>query len=78
MTGDLSAERQTCVNWKRVNDLATPNEDKSMELSYKPLTIDQSDDFVSLFGERGACGGYFGFLRKNSLRCKKVRATDWR
>lgn len=33
-----------------------------MELSFQPLTIDQWDDFVSLFGERGACGGCWCML----------------
>jgi len=33
-----------------------------MELSFKPLTIDEWDDFVSLFGERGACGGCWCML----------------
>jgi len=28
-----------------------------LELSFHPLTTDQWDDFVFLFGERGACGG---------------------
>ena len=38
-----------------------------MELSFKPLTIDQWDDFVSLFGERGhvvGAGACFGVLRE--------------
>jgi len=33
-----------------------------MELSFKPLNIEQWDDFVSLFGERGACGGCWCML----------------
>jgi len=33
-----------------------------MELSFKPLTIYQWGDFVSLFGERGACGGCWCML----------------
>ena len=33
-----------------------------MELSFKPLTIDQWSDFVTLFGERGACGGCWCML----------------
>ena len=33
-----------------------------MELSFKPLTRDYWDDFVSLFGERGACGGCWCML----------------
>ena len=33
-----------------------------MELSFKPLNIDQWDAFVSLFGERGACGGCWCML----------------
>ncbi|KKK66407.1 hypothetical protein LCGC14_2964400 [marine sediment metagenome] len=34
----------------------------STELSFQPLTIDQWNDFVSLFGERGACGGCWCML----------------
>ena len=34
----------------------------SIELSFQPLTTDQWDDFVSLFGERGACGGCWCML----------------
>ncbi len=34
----------------------------SIELSFQPLAIDQWDDFVSLFGERGACGGCWCML----------------
>ncbi|MBW2193698.1 MAG: GNAT family N-acetyltransferase, partial [Deltaproteobacteria bacterium] len=33
-----------------------------MELSFKPLTRDRWDDFVALFGERGACGGCWCML----------------
>ena len=33
-----------------------------MKLSFKPLTRDQWDDFVFLFGERGACGGCWCML----------------
>ena len=33
-----------------------------LELSSKPLTKDQCDDFVTLFGERGACGGCWCML----------------
>lgn len=33
-----------------------------VELSFHPLTIDQWDDFVSLFGKRGACGGCWCML----------------
>ena len=33
-----------------------------MELSFKPLKIEQWDDFVSLFGDRGACGGCWCML----------------
>ena len=33
-----------------------------MELSFQPLTLDKWDDFVSLFGERGACGGCWCML----------------
>ena len=34
----------------------------SLELSFKPLTKDQWGDFVTLFGERGACGGCWCML----------------
>lgn len=34
----------------------------ALELSYRQLTIDQWDDFVTLFGERGACGGCWCML----------------
>jgi len=33
-----------------------------LKLSFKPLTKDQWDDFVALFGERGACGGCWCML----------------
>ena len=33
-----------------------------MELAFQSLTVDQWDDFVSLFGERGACGGCWCML----------------
>jgi len=39
-----------------------------MELSFQPLTIDQWDDFVSLFGERGACGGCWCMLWRLSRK----------
>lgn len=39
-----------------------------MDLSFKPLTKEYWEDFVSLFGERGACGGcwcmYWRLTRK--------------
>jgi len=38
------------------------NKNMSIELSFQLLTIDQWDDFVSLFGERGACGGCWCML----------------
>lgn len=31
--------------------------DRSPKLSFKPLTPDRWDDFCTLFGDRGACGG---------------------
>jgi GNAT superfamily N-acetyltransferase len=34
----------------------------SLKLSFKPLTKDQWNDFVALFGERGACGGCWCML----------------
>jgi GNAT superfamily N-acetyltransferase len=33
-----------------------------MELTFCPLTVDRWDDFVSLFGEKGACGGCWCML----------------
>jgi GNAT superfamily N-acetyltransferase len=33
-----------------------------MNLTFKPLTVSQWDDFVALFGERGACGGCWCML----------------
>ena len=33
-----------------------------MELSFRPLRTEQWDDFVMLFGERGACGGCWCML----------------
>ena len=33
-----------------------------LKLSFKPLTTDQWEDFVTLFGERGACGGCWCML----------------
>ena len=40
----------------------------SLELSFQPLTTDQWDDFVSLFGERGACGGCWCMLWRLSRK----------
>ena len=40
----------------------------SIELSFQPLTTDQWDDFVSLFGERGACGGCWCMLWRLSKK----------
>jgi hypothetical protein len=34
----------------------------SLKLSFKPLTKGQWNDFVTLFGERGACGGCWCML----------------
>ena len=42
--------------------------DMSMELSFQPLTTNQWDDFVSLFGERGACGGCWCMLWRLSKK----------
>ena len=39
-----------------------------LELSFHPLTVDQWDDFVSLFGERGACGGCWCMLWRLSRK----------
>ena len=33
-----------------------------MNLTFQPLTVTQWDDFVELFGERGACGGCWCML----------------
>ena len=45
-----------------------------IELSFEPLTIEKWGDLVSLFGERGACGGcwciLFRFSRKE-FECQK-------
>jgi GNAT superfamily N-acetyltransferase len=43
-------------------DAGISDKEIPMELSFKPLNIDQWDDFVSLFGERGACGGCWCML----------------
>jgi GNAT superfamily N-acetyltransferase len=40
----------------------------SMELSFQPLTTEQWDGFVSLFGERGACGGCWCMLWRLSRK----------
>ena len=40
----------------------------SIELSFQALTTDQWDDFVSLFGERGACGGCWCMLWRLSRK----------
>ena len=40
----------------------------SIELSFQPLTTDQWHDFVSLFGERGACGGCWCMLWRLSRK----------
>ena len=42
--------------------------DMSIELSFQPLTTNQWDDFVSLFGERGACGGCWCMLWRLSKK----------
>ena len=34
----------------------------SLKLAFKPLTIKEWNDFVTLFGERGACGGCWCML----------------
>lgn len=39
-----------------------------MNLTFKPLTVWQWDDFVSLFGERGACGGCWCMLWRLSRK----------
>ena len=39
-----------------------------MELSFHPLTMDQWQDFVSLFGVRGACGGCWCMLWRLSRK----------
>ena len=44
------------------------DKDVSIELSFQPLTVDQWDDFVSLFGERGACGGCWCMLWRLSRK----------
>jgi GNAT superfamily N-acetyltransferase len=44
------------------------DKDMSIELSFKPLTVDHWDDFVSLFGERGACGGCWCMLWRLSRK----------
>ena len=40
----------------------------STELSFQPLTPEQWDDFVALFGERGACGGCWCMLWRLSRK----------
>ena len=39
-----------------------------IELSFKPLTIEKWGDLVSLFGERGACGGCWCMLCRLSRK----------
>jgi GNAT superfamily N-acetyltransferase len=39
-----------------------------LELLFQPLTADQWDDFVSLFGVRGACGGCWCMLWRLSRK----------
>ena len=39
-----------------------------IELSFEPLTIEKWGDFVSLFGERGACGGCWCMLWRLSRK----------
>ena len=39
-----------------------------MKMSFRPLTSDQWGDFVSLFGERGACGGCWCMLWRLSRK----------
>jgi GNAT superfamily N-acetyltransferase len=47
-----------------------------MEISFKPLTIDQWDDFVSLFGERGACGGCWCMLWRLTRKQFELQKGD--
>ena len=46
------------------------------ELSFKPLTIGQWDDFVSLFGERGACGGCWCMLWRLTRKQFQLQKGD--
>ena len=39
-----------------------------IQLSFEPLTIEKWGDFVSLFGERGACGGCWCMLWRLSRK----------
>ena len=39
-----------------------------IELFFEPLTIEKWGDFVSLVGERGACGGYWCMLWRLSQK----------
>ena len=39
-----------------------------IELSFKPLTIEKRGDFVSLFAERGVCGGCWCMLWRLSRK----------
>ena len=38
------------------------DKDMSLKLAFKPLTTKEWNDFVTLFGERGACGGCWCML----------------
>jgi len=49
-----------------------------LELTFKPLTKERWDDFVTLFGERGACGGcwcMFWRLTRKEFESQKGEAN---
>ncbi len=59
------------------NNTATVNElDVSNTLSFQPLTIERWDDFVALFGDRGACGGCWCMLWRLSAKQFEAQKGD--
>ena len=65
MTSDLK-ENKWQISPHPLN--AVSDGEMSIELSFQPLTKDRWDDFVSLFGERGACGGCWCMLWRLSRK----------
>ncbi len=56
--------------------MSTCDKNMSLELSFQPLTTDQWNNFVSLFGERGACGGCWCMLWRLSRKQFELQKGD--
>ena len=73
MTSDLK-ENKWQISPHPLN--AVSDGEMSIELSFQPLTKDRWDDFVSLFGERGACGGCWCMLWRLSRKQFETQKGD--